>query len=32
MSDAYDLDSGPDPAAFAASVPESELIDRKSVV
>ena len=25
MSDAYDLDSGPDPAAFAASAPEPEL-------
>ena len=26
MSDAYDLDSGPDPTAFAASVSESELM------
>lgn len=27
MSDEYDLDSGPDPAAFAAATPESESLD-----
>lgn len=32
MSDAYDLDAGPDPAALAASEPESEPLDAENPV